>query len=52
MAFDRTVLDGNTLWIPLIDFPILEVFPLNKSFHPSAFSDLVRALSAADSTVA
>jgi hypothetical protein len=32
-------------------FQLFRFFPLNKSFHPSAFSDLDRALSAADSTV-
>jgi hypothetical protein len=33
-------------------FQLFRFFPLNKSFHPSAFSDLDRILSAADSTVA
>mgnify|MGYP007000335480 CR=1 len=33
-------------------FQLFRFFPLNKSFQPSAFSDLDRALSDADSTVA
>ena len=32
VAFDRTVLDGNTLRIPFVDFPIVQVLPVKQEF--------------------
>ena len=37
MAFDRTVLDGNTLRIPFIDFPIIQILPVKQKFPPIRF---------------
>jgi len=37
MALDRTVLDRNTLRIPFIDFPIIQVLPVKQKFPTIRF---------------
>ena len=37
VALDRTVFHGNTLRIPFVDFPIVQVLPVKQKFPTIGF---------------